>query len=79
MRLESEVLKEINHHGVSVVELRKVGGVWTLQLDSPLNRRVNPQTVVTVTGPSAHIADIRALMSTQFDPSGATARGTLSE
>ena len=76
-RPESEAIKEINHHGVSVVELRKVGGVWTFQLDSAFNRRVNPQTVVAVTGPAAHLADIRALMVTQFDTTGATARGTI--
>ncbi|MES2841402.1 MAG: PhoX family phosphatase [Pseudomonadota bacterium] len=76
-RPESEAIKEINHHGVSVVELRKVGGVWTFQLDSAFNRRVNPQTVVNVTGPAAHLADIRALMVTQFDTTGATARGTI--
>ncbi|MFN7121681.1 MAG: PhoX family protein [Hydrogenophaga sp.] len=76
-RPQAEVLKEINHHGVSLVEVRRVGGVWTVQLDSTFNRRVTPQTVVNVTGPSAHIADIRAFMSTQFDPSGVTARGTI--
>ena len=63
-RPQAEVLKEINHHGVSLVEVRRVGGVWTVQLDSTFNRRVTPQTVVNVTGPSAHIADIRAFMST---------------
>ncbi len=76
-RPESEVVKEINHHGVSLVEVRRIGGVWTMQLDSPFNRRVNPNTVVDVKGPSAHIADIRTFMQTAFDPSGQTARGTI--
>jgi secreted PhoX family phosphatase len=76
-RPESEAIKEINHHGVSLVEVRRVAGVWTVQLDSPFNRRVTPQTVVSITGPAAHIADIRAQMVTKYDITGATARGTL--
>jgi uncharacterized protein len=77
VRPATESLKEINHHGVSLVEIRKVNGVWTVQLDSTFNRRVTAQTVVNVTGPAAHIANIRTLMSTAFDPSGQTSRGTL--
>ncbi len=73
----AESLKEINHHGVSLVEVRKVAGVWTVQLDSDFNRRVTAQTVVNVTGPAAHIDDIHSFMQTAFDPSGQTARGTL--
>jgi uncharacterized protein len=77
VRPVAESLKEINHHGVSLVEVRKVAGVWTVQLDSAFNRRVTAQTVVNVTGPAAHIADIRTFMATAFDTSGQTARGTL--
>jgi secreted PhoX family phosphatase len=76
-RLESEVLKEINHHGVSVSELRKVGGKWTFQIDSSFNRRVTAQTVIDIAGPAVHLADIRALMVTKYDTSGATSRGTI--
>lgn len=76
-RPESEAIKEINHHGVSLVEVRRIGGVWTVQLDSPFNRRVNPQTVVDVTGPASDIANIRTFMQTAYDPSGQTARGTI--
>jgi uncharacterized protein len=73
----AQSLKEINHHGVSLVEVRKVAGNWTVQLDSTFNRRVTAQTVVSVAGPAAHIADIRSFMATAFDTSGQTARGTL--
>jgi secreted PhoX family phosphatase len=76
-RPELEVLKEINLHGVSIVELVKSGKQWTYKVDSSLNRRITPQTPVRITGPAAHLADIRALMVTRFDPSGATSRGTL--
>jgi secreted PhoX family phosphatase len=74
-----EVLKEINHHGFSVVELElnADGSISGYKMDAPLNHRVTPQTLAQVTGPEAHIEDIRAFMSTAFDPSGQTVRGTL--
>ena len=76
-RPELEVLKEINLHGVSIVELVKSGKQWTYKVDSALNRRITPQTPARITGPAAHLADIKALMVTRFDTSGATSRGTL--
>jgi len=76
-RPELEVLKEINHHGVSVVEMNRVNGVWQTKLDSLYNRRVTAQTPMRVAGPAAHLADIRTFMVTQFDTTGATSRGTL--
>ena len=76
-RPELEALKEINLHGVSIVELSKTAAGWTYMLDSPLNRRITPQTPARITGPAVHLADIQALMSTRYDRSGATSRGTL--
>ena len=76
-RPELEVLKEINLHGVSIVELSKTATGWTYKLDSPLNRRITPQTPARITGPAVHLAEIQALMSTRYDRSGATSRGTL--
>lgn len=74
-----EVLKEINHHGVSVVELQKdASGIFsTYRVDSPLNRRVTAQTVCRIEGPAAHLSAIRQQMVTRYDPTGATSRGTL--
>lgn len=72
-----EVLKEINHHGVSIVELRKGASGWTYQVDSLFNRRVTAQTPVRMTGPAAHMNDIQSFMVTAFDTTGLTARGTL--
>jgi uncharacterized protein len=77
VRPELEVLKEINHHGVSIVEIAKESGKWKYKLDSVYNRRVTAQSPMTIEGPAAHIADIRSFMVTKFDPSGATSRGTL--
>ncbi|MGE0313599.1 MAG: PhoX family phosphatase [Lautropia sp.] len=76
-RPADEVLKEINHHGVSVVELTQANGRWSYRVDSPFNRRINPQTPVRFGGPAAHLADIRALMVTRHDPRGEGGRGTL--
>lgn len=75
-RPELEVLKEINHHGVSLVEVNKVSGNWVYSTNSTFNRRVNGQTVMNITGPAAHLADIRSFMVTAFDTTGATTRGT---
>jgi hypothetical protein len=78
MRLESEVLKEINHHGISLVEInRSATGAWSYKTDSAFNRRVTGQTVMRIAGPAAHLNDIRSFMATKYDTSGATSRGTL--
>ncbi len=76
-RPQLEVLKEINHHGVSVVELARSNGRWNYVLDSIYNRRVTAQTPVRIAGPAAHLADIRAMMVTAYDTTGAMVRGTL--
>lgn len=77
-RLESEVLKEINHHGISLVEVnRSSSGAWSYSANSAYNRRINGQTVMRIAGPSAQLNDIRSFMATKYDPSGATSRGTL--
>ena len=78
VRPELEVLKEINHHGVSVAEVGKNGaGQWEYKLDSLYNRRVTGQSPMRIAGPAAHIADIRSFMVTAHDTTGTTVRGTL--
>jgi secreted PhoX family phosphatase len=76
-RPQLEVLKEINLHGVSVVEIVKTPQGWRIQQDSPLNRRITPQTPVRISGPRAHIDQIRGFMTTRWDTAGAMSRGTL--
>ncbi len=77
-RPELEVLKEINHHGVSVVEIgKRSNGQWEYKLDSLYNRRVTGQTLMRIAGPAAELANIRSFMVTRFDTTGATSRGTL--
>ncbi|MCW5669310.1 MAG: PhoX family phosphatase [Hydrogenophaga sp.] len=78
VRPELEVLKEINHHGVSVVEVGKnSAGQWEYKLDSLYNRRVTGQSPMRIDGPAAHLGDIRSFMVTAYDTTGATSRGTL--
>ena len=74
-----EVLKEINLHGISVAEisLDSSGKPTGYVVDSPLNRRITPQTLADVRGPVAHLSAIRAMFVTRFDTTGATSRGTL--
>jgi secreted PhoX family phosphatase len=73
-----ESLKEINHHGVSLAEVRKGSdGKWSYVLDSIYNRRVTGQTPARITGPAAALADIKSLMVTRYDTTGAMSRGTL--
>ena len=76
-RPELEVLKEINHHGVSVVEITRTPQGWRMKQDSPLNRRITAQSPMRIAGPRAHIEDIRAQMVTRWDTSGSMSRGTL--
>jgi len=76
-RPELEALKEINHHGVSIVEVTKGSSGWAYKVDSNYNRRVTAQSRVTISGPAAHLADIKSFMVTAFDTTGATARGTI--
>ena len=67
-RPELESLKEINHHGISIVELSldAAGKPTGYVLDSALNRRVTPSTLVEIRGPQAHLSDIRSFMVTKL-------------
>ena len=77
-RPELEVLKEINHHGVSVAEVeRGKDGRWTYKDNSAYNRRVNGQTRMRITGPAAHLRDIQQFMVTKYAADGKFSRGTL--
>jgi uncharacterized protein len=79
VRPASEAIKEILMHGVTLVEVTlDVNGKPTgYNATSALNRRITPETVMTVTGPAAELASLKAMMVTKFDTTGATVRGTL--
>lgn len=76
-RPAAEVIKEINHHGVSMVEVAKTPQGWKMVPDSKLNRRVTAQTPARNAGPREHIDAIRAQMVTRWDTAGGMSRGTL--
>ena len=52
--------------GHSIVEVKMVDGKWEIVPDSPLNRRITPETEMTISGPGAG----HALMKTSADPTG---------
>jgi secreted PhoX family phosphatase len=59
-------------HGVSVFEVRRVGGVWKLQPQARLNRRITANTEMRLSGPAAG----STLLKTMADPTGTLVLGT---
>ena len=59
-------------HGVSIFEVRRSGGIWKLQAQARLNRRITANTEMRLSGPAAG----SALLKTQADPTGTVALGT---
>ena len=72
-RPEAEVLKEIEAHGVSVVELRKNTGKYGYVKTSSFNRRITASTPMELTGPARG----SPYMKTLFSPNGTQTRGTV--
>ncbi len=67
-----EVRKEINAHGVSVIELMRSGASWDI-VNGGFNRRITAATPVTFSGPAAGTA----FLQTKYSPDGTTGRGTV--
>ncbi|XLZ68053.1 PhoX family phosphatase [Massilia sp. SR12] len=72
-RPAAEVDRETALHGISVVEVRKVGGKWEYVKDSAFNRRVTCLTECDISGP----AKGNALLKTKYSTDGSKTRGTL--
>lgn len=71
-RLASDVRREVNSHGVAVVEMkRRAGGGYEMVKDSKFNRRVTSATEAVLAGPVAGTD----LVKTKFDPKGMKTRG----
>ncbi|MBB4155608.1 hypothetical protein GGQ80_003533 [Sphingomonas jinjuensis] len=74
VRPTAEVIKEIEAHGVSVVEITRAStGAWSYVAGSSLNRRVTPFTPTSFSGPVAG----NALLFTAYSPTGVAGRGTI--
>jgi hypothetical protein len=70
--VEDEVRKEIAAHGVSVIEIEKSGGQWSI-VRGRYNRRITAGTEMEITGP-ARGSD---LLKTKFSREGTRTRGTV--
>ncbi len=71
-RLSQDVRREINAHGVAIVEVKRdEKGQFELVKDSKFNRRITSATVVDISGPAAG----SDLLKTKYDPKGLTTRG----
>jgi secreted PhoX family phosphatase len=64
---------QVAGHGVSVIEVRKIGGEMKVQRPSAFARRITGATPCIVSGPAAG----HALLKTAADPSGKNVLGTL--
>jgi len=71
-KTDDDVIKGMNAHGVSIVEIQSGGSGWKVVQDSPLNRRITPTTPMQITGPAAG----HPLLQTKADPAGKTCLGT---
>ena len=73
-RSEAEAIKEIEAHGVGIVEYRDSGNrQWSYVQNSAFNRRITPNTPVTFHGPVSGTD----FLKTVFAPAGTTGRGTI--
>lgn len=73
-RPEAEAIKEVEAHGLSVVEVtRGANGTWSYVQGSSLNRRITPLTPMQLSGPVRGNVLVRTLHS----PDGTQARGTI--
>ncbi len=74
VRPESEAIKEIEAHGVSIVEVGEgAGRAWTYNQASAFNRRITPNTPMTFSGPVRG----NALLRTAYSTDGTGGRGTI--
>ncbi len=73
VRPEAEALKEMEAHGVSVIEVTQTGGTWSYVQAGALNRRVTPLTPTEFSGPVRGDPALR----TVYSPVGTAGRGTI--
>lgn len=72
-RVPAQIDKEVNAHGVSVIEVFNHNGTFKLNKKSPFNRRITATTPMDLCGPARG----NALLATAYSPDGTETRGTL--
>ncbi len=72
-RPEAEATKEIDAHGVSIIELSKASGKYGYVKASTFNRRVTAATLMEIAGPARGTDFVK----TVFSPAGTQTRGTI--
>jgi hypothetical protein len=73
IRPTAEVVKEIEAHGVSIVEVNRAASGWSYVQSGALNRRITPFTAMSFSGPVRG----NALLFTAHSPTGVAGRGTI--
>lgn len=68
-----EVVKELNAHGVSIIEVNKSGNSFSYKKDSTFNRRITTFTDMILSGPAAKTP----YMITAYSTDGSKTRGTV--
>jgi uncharacterized protein len=68
-----EVIREMNAHGVSIIEISRNAGVWSYKPTSLFNRRITSSSVMELSGPAAG----STFMVTKFSSNGRRTRGTI--
>jgi secreted PhoX family phosphatase len=71
--VNDEVIKELNVHGVSVIEVTKAGSTVAYSKTSTYNRRITTNTEMALSGPAARTA----AMITKYSTDGSRTRGTV--
>jgi secreted PhoX family phosphatase len=72
IRPEAEALKEMECHGVSVIEVSRAAA-WSYVSTSALNRRITPLTPMSFSGPVRGDASLK----TRYSTDGTAGRGTI--
>ncbi|MDX2218785.1 MAG: PhoX family phosphatase [Burkholderiales bacterium] len=70
--VNDEVIKELNVHGVSVIEVNKSNNSYIYSQGSSFNRRITTNTDMILSGPAAG-----AMMITRYSTNGTRTRGTV--
>ncbi len=73
VRPEAEALKEMECHGVSVIEIARSSTAWSYVQTSALNRRITPLTPTSFSGPVRGNTALR----TRYSADGTAGRGTI--